>query len=68
MPTEYKVEGAVDLKGKTSFREALSVLNRSLSFVGVVSSLLVWKAMYDNDHGGRGPGGAVNSAGEIRYS
>src|SRR5579859_5407134 len=38
MPTEDKVEGAVDLRGKTSFREALSILNCSLSFVGVVSS------------------------------
>jgi ADP-heptose:LPS heptosyltransferase len=35
---EDKVEGAVDLRGKTSFREALSILKSSLSFVGVVSS------------------------------
>jgi len=38
MPNEDKVEGAADLRGKTSFREALSILNSSLSFVGVVSS------------------------------
>jgi ADP-heptose:LPS heptosyltransferase len=35
---EDKVEGAVDFRGKTSFREALSILNSSVSFVGVVSS------------------------------
>jgi len=38
LPHEEKVEGAIDLRGKTSFREALSLLNSSLSFVGVVSS------------------------------
>lgn len=35
---EERVGGAVDLRGKTSFREALSLLNSALSFVGVVSS------------------------------
>jgi ADP-heptose:LPS heptosyltransferase len=35
---EEKVEGAVDLRGKTSFREGLSILRSSISFVGVVSS------------------------------
>jgi ADP-heptose:LPS heptosyltransferase len=35
---EERVEGAVDLRGKTSFREGLSILNSSLSFVGVISS------------------------------
>lgn len=35
---EDSVEGAVDLRGRTSFREALSLLNSALSFVGVVSS------------------------------
>jgi ADP-heptose:LPS heptosyltransferase len=38
LDSEDKVEGAVDLRGKTSFREALSILDSSLSFVGVVSS------------------------------
>jgi len=35
---EEKVEGAVDLRGKTSFREGLSIIKSSLSFVGVDSS------------------------------
>lgn len=35
---EEKVDGAVDLRGKTTFREALSILKNSMSFVGVVSS------------------------------
>ena len=35
---EDKVEGAVDFRGTTSFREALSILKNSMSFVGVVSS------------------------------
>lgn len=36
---EAKVEGAVDLRGKTSVREAIALLKYSKSFVGVVSSM-----------------------------
>lgn len=35
---EDKVEGAIDLRGKTTFREGLALLKHSASFVGVVSS------------------------------
>jgi ADP-heptose:LPS heptosyltransferase len=38
LANEERVEGAVDLRGKTSFREGLSILNASLSFAGVISS------------------------------
>ena len=38
LSNEDKVEGAVDFRGTTSFREALSILKNSMSFVGVVSS------------------------------
>jgi len=39
LPKEERVEGAVDLRGKTSFRETLAILKHAKSFVGVVSSL-----------------------------
>lgn len=35
---DHKVKGAVDMRGKTSFRQALSLMKNSLSFAGVVSS------------------------------
>jgi ADP-heptose:LPS heptosyltransferase len=35
---DMKVNGAIDLRGKTSFREALAILKSSMSFVGVDSS------------------------------
>jgi ADP-heptose:LPS heptosyltransferase len=35
---EPAVEGAVDFRGKTSFREAMALIEAALSFVGVVSS------------------------------
>jgi len=35
---EHKVKGVVDMRGKTSFRQALSIMKNSLSFAGVVSS------------------------------
>lgn len=34
---EEKVEGAVDLRGKTSFREAVALIKHSVSFVGIDS-------------------------------
>lgn len=35
---EEKVEGAIDLRASTTFREALAILKSSMSFVGIVSS------------------------------
>jgi ADP-heptose:LPS heptosyltransferase len=39
LENEDVVKGAIDLRGKMSFRESLAVLKQSKSFVGVVSSL-----------------------------
>jgi ADP-heptose:LPS heptosyltransferase len=38
LANEERVEGAVDLRGKTSFRQGLSILKSASSFVGVISS------------------------------
>lgn len=35
---EDKIEGAIDFRGKTTFREALALIKNAQSFVGVVSS------------------------------
>jgi ADP-heptose:LPS heptosyltransferase len=37
-PDDPQVEGAIDLRGKTTFKEALALMANCLSFVGVVSS------------------------------
>ncbi len=36
--SEHRLKGAIDLRGKTTFRSALALLNNSLSFAGVVSA------------------------------
>jgi ADP-heptose:LPS heptosyltransferase len=36
---EYKIEGAIDMRGKTSIREAIALMKNAASFVGVVSFL-----------------------------
>ncbi|MFM7854789.1 MAG: glycosyltransferase family 9 protein, partial [Flammeovirgaceae bacterium] len=35
---EQLISGAVDFRGKTTFREAMALINNALSFAGVVSS------------------------------
>jgi ADP-heptose:LPS heptosyltransferase len=39
LPDEPAVRGAIDLRGKTSLREAIALLAHATAFVGVVSSL-----------------------------
>ena len=37
LPNEEKVEGAIDMRGKTSVRESVGLIKHALGFVGVVS-------------------------------
>jgi ADP-heptose:LPS heptosyltransferase len=47
LPHEDKVEGAVDLRGRSSFRESLALMKNATSFIGVVSSLAHATSIFD---------------------
>ncbi|MGF6848990.1 ADP-heptose:LPS heptosyltransferase [Chitinophaga sp. W3I9] len=47
LPSEQSIKGAVDLRGDTTFRQALGILKYSASFIGVVSSFLHASSAFD---------------------
>jgi ADP-heptose:LPS heptosyltransferase len=47
LPSEQQVRGAIDFRGKTTFRQGVSLIKHSLSFVGIVSSFLHATAAFD---------------------